>query len=285
MEYDVITDLLFYKKITGITESELASRLNISRSTLNRWITGESEVSYTNVNKIYELIYHDDIELNKIKSMLYLEDLSRDSNLVLFHGSKSGIEGEIDLMHTKKTNDFGHGFYCAQSFEQASMFASNFENASIYIVQFDTKDYKSMKFDTDLDWMLTIAYYRGRLKEYENTKKIKELIERVNSVDYVIAPIADNKMFAIIDSFVEGLMTDVQCQSTLSLTNIGYQYVLISKKAIDGLKLVTRCYLTKDEKAKYLSSREESIKSSSAKVKEAIRKHAKSGKYIEDILQ
>ena len=56
--------------------------------------------------------------------------------------------------------------------------------------------------------MLTIAYFRGRLSGYEDHPIIKKLINKLEDIDYLVAPIADNRMFRIIDSFIEGEITD-----------------------------------------------------------------------------
>ncbi len=133
--------------------------------------------------------------------------------------------------------------------------------------------------------MLTIAYYRGRLDEYRNTKLVKKLTRALNDIDYIIAPIADNRMFEIIDSFIDGEITDVQCQHCLSATNLGMQYVFVSKRALSGIKLLEKCYLTKLEKDSYLNSRQESFKMNMDKVKLARKQYRNQGEYIEDILK
>lgn len=51
--------------------------------------------------------------------------------------------------------------------------------------------------------MITIAYFSWRLNEYDNHPVIKNFIHKLEGVDYLIALIADNRMFKIIDSFIE----------------------------------------------------------------------------------
>ena len=48
---------------------------------------------------------------------------------------------------------------------------------------------------------MTIAYYRAPLDEYKDHPRIVQLIEQSRDCDYIIAPIADNRMFLIINSF------------------------------------------------------------------------------------
>ena len=67
--------------------------------------------------------------------------------------------------------------------------------------------------------MMTIAYYRGILDEYKDHPAVKALIEQSRNCDYIIAPIADNRMFQIINSFIAGDLTDEQCKHCLAATN------------------------------------------------------------------
>lgn len=80
-----------------------------------------------------------------------------------------------------------------------------------------------------------VANFRGTLSEYQNHPKVKKIINKVLDADYIIAPIADNKMFETIDDFINGNITNVQCEHCLSATNLGKQYVFKSDKAIKQL--------------------------------------------------
>ena len=48
----------------------------------------------------------------------------------------------------------------------------------------------------------------GGLDEYKEHPTIKMLAEQSRDCDYIIAPIADNRMFQIINSFINGEITD-----------------------------------------------------------------------------
>ncbi len=284
MEKEIINDLLLAKQILNISDSELAKKLNVARSTLNRWINEESSINKNAIDSIYNFIYESKININQIKSQLYLEDYSNENNKVLFHGSKSGIDGNIDLSKSKFCNDFGQGFYCGETFEQAAMFISNYPNSLIYITVVDTKDLNVCKFNVDTEWMLAIAYFRGRLDEYADSKIIKKIVKKIENADYIIAPIADNKMFSIIGNFIDGEITDEQCKHCLSATDLGKQYIFKTNKAIDKIKILSKCYMTNLEKRKFLKNREESVVLGNNKVKAARIKYANTGNYIDQIL-
>ena len=141
-----------------------------------------------------------------------------------------------------------------------------------------------MKYDVNREWMLTIAYFRGTLTKYQNHPIIKNLISKMENVDYVIAPIADNRMFRIIDSFISGEITDEQCKHCLAATNLGYQYVLLSEKAVSNLKLLERCYLSNEERNHYRKMRIEDNRISEDKVKLARIQYRGKGLYIDELL-
>jgi hypothetical protein len=152
-------------------------------------------------------------------------------------------------------------------------------------MDFHKKGLREKTFGVDQDWMLMIAYFRGKLKEFENAPKVLGLVEQIRDVDYIIAPIADNRMFEIIDRFIDGEITDVQCQHCLSATNLGNQYVFVTRKALQQVHILEHCYLAKEEKEYYLRSRRESVDLNRDKVKIAGKQYRGQGKYIEEILQ
>ena len=132
--------------------------------------------------------------------------------------------------------------------------------------------------------MMTIAYYRGTLDNYKNHKIVQKIIKDLRDCDYIIAPIADNRMFKIIDSFIQGEITDEQCKHCLAATNLGKQYVFVSDLAIFQLKIVEHVYLSDNEKNYYKKIRSSDSKLGDDKVKLARIQYRGKGKYIDEIL-
>ena len=155
----------------------------------------------------------------------------------------------------------------------------------MYYFSFDSSTLNYLKYDVNRDWMLTIAYFRGTLNEYKELPIIKKLISRLEGIDYVIAPIADNKMFRIIDSFINGEITDEQCKHCLAATNLGYQYVLLNENAISNLKMLECGYLSNEERKHYRNLKSEDNKISEEKVKLARIQYRGKGLYIDEILK
>ena len=285
MDFKIKEDIEIVKELTGLNFSDLSSRIGVSEQTILNWCDEKTDISYENVEKFYNFTFCENIRLNVIREHLLIEENKSPEKIILFHGAKTDISGEISIEKSRAANDFGKGFYCGQSLEQSAMFVSGYSDSSLYMIEFDTANLTHTDFFVDRDWMLTIAYFRGKLNEYENHPIIKTLRERVNSSDYIIAPIADNRMFEIIDSFIAGEITDVQCRHCLSATNLGNQYVFKTYKAVKNLKIVYHCYLCDKEKQYYMKSKIEESKIGNDKVKIARKQFRGQGQYIEEILQ
>lgn len=284
MSFQILQDIETVMELLEKTTEEFAKGIGVSRVTLNNWLTGKNEISETNMAAFYEFAFKSGIRLNKIKEQLYKEEFSNNDEVILFHGAKTKINGELRLDCSRKNNDFGQGFYCGESLEQSTMFVANYPKSSLYMLKFHKENLRCQTFGVNREWMLMIAHYRNRLGEFAESEIIRELVERNKNIDYIVAPIADNRMFEIIDQFIDGEITDVQCRHCLSATSLGNQYVFISKKALDQIEILERCYLADLEKESYLNSRRENYEMSMDKVKVARKQYRNQGKYIEEIL-
>ncbi len=281
---ELYTDIEIVMELLDITAKDVADSIGVTPTTISRWRKNEEQVLDINLNAFYNFAFNKGVRLNKIKEQLFKEDCNSNST-ILFHGAKTYIDGKISIERSKVINDFGRGFYCGESLEQSAMFVANYPESSLYILTFDKKDLKCAQLNVDRDWMLLIAYFRNKLENYAKHPIILNLLSKLEGVDYIVAPIADNRMFEIIDSFIEGEITDVQCQHCLSATNLGNQYVFVTEKSLEQLHILRHCYLSSDEKNYYLSHRQEESRIGNDKVKVARKQYRGQGKYIEDILK
>ena len=283
MNFNISEDMKIVRELLNLSQEELAEKLKVEPLTIKRIENGISKTSKRTLDLFYDLVYKNKIYINKLKEMFYTEELSKE--ILLFHGAKSEIIGDIDINKGRKNNDFGQGFYCGESYEQSASFIENFENSSVYFFSFNPSDLVNLKYEVNRDWMLTIAYFRGTLDDYKNHPIIKDLISKLQGVDFVIAPIADNKMFRIIDSFINGEITDEQCKHCLAATNLGNQYVFLNNKAVSHLKILECCYLSNEERNHYKMIKNEDTKISENKVKLARIQYRGKGLYIDEILK
>lgn len=283
MNYNFKQDLEAIREILQLTQMELAEQLGVEQKTISRNEMGKNEPTSRLLEQVYAYAFERNIKLNKLKEMLWIDDLASGHKL-LFHGAKSSIEGELNVHTGRVNNDFGQGFYAGESYEQAISFISGFEKSSVYFLDFNDQNLRCKKYEVNQEWMMTIAYYRGVLGAYESHPVVKRLIEESRDCDYIIAPIADNRMFQIINSFIDGEITDEQCKHCLAATHLGSQYVFISDQAIEQVKLIERCYISNKEKEYYKNIRTEDTRLGDDKVKLARIQYRGKGKYIDEIL-
>lgn len=91
-------------------------------------------------------------------------------------------------------------------------------------------------------------------------------------------------MFQIINSFIEGELTDEQCKHCLAATNLGMQYIFVSEKEVSQAKLIECCYISQNEREYYKNIRLEESKLGANKVKLARKQYRGKGRYIDEIL-
>lgn len=281
---NVEKEIILLCSVLNLTETELGKELNVSYETINNWKHGRKNIDNSNLEKLYSFAFEKEIKINNIYEQLLKEEYSFNNNLVLFHGAKKEFLMPVDLEKSKKLNDFGTGFYLGETYLQAANYISALDMNKVYAFKLDMKGLKQFRFNVDNNWMLAIAYFRGWLDEYKNNPLILKIINELEDVDVIIAPIADNRMFDIINEFVENEITDEQCKHALAATNLGFQFVLKTQKAVTNLSYLREMYVSSKEKEYCINSRISLTNNGLQKVKMARIEYKGKGKYIEEIL-
>lgn len=241
------------------------------------------------LENIYNYAYNRGLFLNEITWQECLDEHRKNKVKVCTHGARSYIKGAIKLNvnsihNTDSTNDFADGFYIGQDISQACMFVSEDPNSSLYFLTFDPKGLKCAYFAVDEEWMLAIGLFRGRLDAYKDNPKLIAIQNKIDNCDFVFAPIADNKLFEVIDAFIDGELTNLQCLYALSATHLGYQYVLKTPKALNNLQVLKHLYYCGIEKSLYNKEADVETNTSMNKATIAKKKYKNQGKYITEIL-
>lgn len=280
-KYSFEKDIKFICELTGYDISDVCEHSSVSKR--NVLYSFKNEPSNNTLEKVYSFIYSQNCRLSLAKSEIFKENL-KNNEMLFFHGSKYGFE-EIDYKGSKSDSDFSNGFYCSDNIDSAISFVENCRHSSVYAFKANVSKLTSYEFNCDLDWMLAISYYRGRLKEYKDCKFINNIIKKIDKADLIIAPIADNKMFEVLNKFVDGEISSTQALHSLSASRLGKQYVFKNKKAISSLEFIDRFYLC-DEERKY--SKLLSIDNSNiiqTKLDLARREYRNEGKFIDEIFE
>jgi len=205
------------------------------------------------------------------------------STLTLYHGSKSGIQGDIAPKSRDKC-DFGSGFYMGDNRDQSLTLVCGYDNAKIYTVLLETDGLNIITLDANIDWAMFVAYNRGKLEQIKDTDLYKSIAEKSNNIDLIVGNIANDRMFVVLDRFFSGDITDEALIACLNALNIGKQYVALTNKACEKIKILSVDDFTKEDREKFKRLSEENRKSAIYKADEICKSHRRSGKYFDEIL-
>lgn len=278
-------ELKVIREILSLTQEDLSLIIGVSLDTISRWENEKTDIEEKNIELIYNYAFEKEIYINKIYEQILFEDFEKTNSKLLFHGAKNIINFPLDYKYSKTNNDFGRGFYLGENFEQASTYIANTSSKYVYSFSLLDKSLKIEKFSVNTEWMLAIAYYRGWLTQYNQNEIIKNIINKVEKADVIIAPIADNRMFDLISEYVDGTITNEQCEHALAATNLGNQYVIKTTKALDKLEFIKIFFLSSKEKEMYKNKRLENNNNNLNKVKIARIEYRGKGQYIDELLK
>ena len=224
----------------NLSQAELAERLNVTFATVNRWENGRAFPNKLAQTKIYDICKENDvpvydITLNRIAKVA--EDISLSTNhILLYHGSKSGIEGKIEPK-SRSQCDFGKGFYMGTDPSQALTLICDYDKSKFYIVSVDLSDLDTIEVPADIDWAMLVAYHRGRMEKIKGTALYEKYRKMADNKDLVIGSIANDRMFYVIDNFFIGNVTDAALVRSLSVLQLGKQYVAVTQKGCDAVRV------------------------------------------------
>lgn len=284
MDYKIDETVKLIEMLLEMNQFQLSKTVDVNRKTFSFANKDGSSLDVKTVKKLYDYAFERGVYPNQITIEYYIDGLLK-GDVLLYHASKKGIVGDINPRIGKVNNDFGQGFYCGTGYDQPISLVSNYPNASLYLFYFHTKNLKFYSFTISNEWMLAIAYFRGKLEKYNGHPVIQEIVNKVKKSDYVIAPIADNRMFRIIDSFIDGEITDEQCAHCLAASNLGMQYVLLTDKAIKNLKPLEKLFVCDKEKEMHLKQKAIDNKDAEEKVKDIKIKYRGVGHYIDELFK
>mgnify|MGYP001138937292 FL=1 len=155
--------------------------------------------------------------------------------MILYHGSKSGIRGEISPFCGRMTCDFGQGFYMGDRPDQPKGLIAGWKDNQFYELECDFTGLKILSFTDDyvgrMDWALYIGYNRGQI----DPNQYPVLVDRYQgynaSYDVVAGLIANDKMYRVLDDFFHLNICDKAFLEALSRVKLGRQYVAKTKRA------------------------------------------------------
>lgn len=228
------------REYMNMSQTELAEHLNVTFATVNRWENGHAAPNKLAQSTLYDLCKSNsvpvyDITLSRIKDTAESISLSS-GRVLLYHGSKSGIEGRIEPK-SRLQCDFGKGFYMGTDPSQALTLICDYEKSKLYIVSVDLTDLNMIEVPADIEWAMLVAYHRGRMETIKGTPLYEKYRKMSENKDLIIGSIANDRMFYVIDNFFIGNITDAALVGSLSALQLGKQYVAVTQKACDAVQI------------------------------------------------
>lgn len=224
----------------NMSQTEFAELLNVTFATVNRWENGRTVPNKLAQTTLYEICKDNsvpvyDITLNRIANAANNIVLPN-NRIILYHGSKSGIEGKIEPK-SRSQCDFGKGFYMGTDPSQALTLICDYDKSKFYIVSVDLSDLNTIEVPADIEWAMLVAYHRGRMEKIKGTSLYEKYRKMADTKDLVIGSIANDRMFYVIDNFFIGNVTDAALVGSLSALQLGKQYVAVTQKGCDVVRI------------------------------------------------
>ena len=270
-----------------MSQTEFAKQLNVTFQAVNRWENGRALPNKLAQSKMFDLckekqlpVY--DMILKKITDKS--KAMKLDSNRVLlYHASKSGIEGTIEPK-SRKQCDFGKGFYMGTDPGQTLTLICDYEKSKFYIVSVSTENLALIEVPADIDWAMLVAYHRGKKEKIDGTPFYNKYRDMTQDKDLIIGNIANDRMFFVIDNFFVGNVTDMALVNSLSALQLGKQYVVISQKGCDAVRIEAEVELSYLERLFIKEIAEENRARGISLANDICKNYRREGMYFDEIL-
>lgn len=276
------------RKSMGISQEELAGLLGTSFATVNRWENGRAIPNKMAQMKLYELCRQNEIDLEamiskKIKKAAEDASLKTD-RIILYHGSKSGIKGDIAPISRDRC-DFGRGFYMGTDPYQPLTLICDFDKSRFYVLSLDLTGLNVLHIKPDIEWAMLVAFNRSKMESAAGTQLYDHYSKIARGYDVIVGSIANDRMFYVLDNFFLGNITDKALVKSLSALKLGEQYVAVTDNACRRVRIETEVELSYLER-QYLQDLSEANRVRGVRLANDIcRDYRREGLFFDEILQ
>lgn len=270
------------RSAANMNQEQFASALGTTPLSINRWENGKTLPNRMAQTHLYNFCKERMIDV--VQLIIDAKAYSDDNKIVLYHGSKKGINGEIAPI-SRHECDFGKGFYMGTTPLQPLTLICNEDKPKFYAVELDMTDLKVMTVDVGIDWAMLIAYYRKEMESVKGTPVYEKYAHMADGYDVIIGYIANDRMYTELSRFFNRTLTDTALINCLSALDLGKQYVAVSEKACKQIKVLKEDSLSQLELALLKDMSAERRKEGIALAEEIEIKYRREGKYFDEILR
>ena len=167
--------------------------------------------------------------------------------MLVYHGSDHIIEKPV-YHGSKRTNDYGYGFYTTESIELAKEWAcSDQRNGFANIYEFNPEGLSMLRLNSPeyniLNWLAILTKYRSYWQNGSIAEEAKNYLQQHFFVDpapydVIIGYRADDSYFTFVQDFVAGTISLKKLSEAMRLGKLGEQIVLKSEKAFEHIRFV-----------------------------------------------
>lgn len=137
----------------------------------------------------------------------------------------------------------------------------------------------------DLEWAMLVAYNRGKMDGVRGTSLYGHYAAMSNGYDVVVGSIANDRIFYVLDNFFLGNITDKALVMSLSVLQVGKQYVAVTEKACKHVRIAAEVELSPLERI-FLRDLSESNRVSDVNLaNEICRDYRREGRFFDEILK
>ena len=167
--------------------------------------------------------------------------------MLVYHGSDHIIEKPV-YNGSKRTNDYGYGFYTTESIDLAKEWAcSDQRNGFANIYEFNPEGLSMLRLNSPeyniLNWLAILTKYRSYWQNGSIAEEAKNYLQQHFFVDpapydVIIGYRADDSYFTFAQDFVAGTISLKKLSEAMRLGKLGEQIVLKSEKAFEHIRFV-----------------------------------------------
>jgi hypothetical protein len=167
--------------------------------------------------------------------------------MIVYHGSDHIIETPL-YNGSKRTNDYGYGFYTTENKELAMEWACSDNRdgfANIYELNTDGLHILNLN-DSQyciLNWLAVLTKYRSYWQSGSVAEEAKNYLQKnffvdPSGYDIVIGYRADDSYFSFAQDFVSGAISLRKLSEAMRLGKLGEQVVLKSEKSFSQIRFI-----------------------------------------------
>lgn len=167
--------------------------------------------------------------------------------MIVYHGSNHVIEVPV-FNGSKKTNDYGYGFYTTESLELAKEWAcADNRDGFANCYEFEPEHLRILNLNAPensiLNWLAILTRYRTYWQNGSIAEQAKDYLQRyffidTSEYDVIVGYRANDSYFTFAQDFVAGTISFSKLSEAMRLGKLGEQIVLKSKQAYAHIRFL-----------------------------------------------